>query len=229
MTAELRKKAAAIEENVRLNDAMFARLARVLHVGMTELEVQAKLEACFCEKAGKKISYTGDIVSGERAAAIEGPATDRILKNGDTLILDIQPYAGGWAADTTRTFFFGEPTERMKKAYAKILGAFSAGEAVLKPGTRACDVYRAVNEALAGVPGLCFPHHAGHAVAEFSLVEPRLVAEDETPLSEGMIIALEPGLYGDFGIRVENNYLITEDGFRKLGELTETMEAFVIL
>lgn len=172
------------------------------------------------------MEFSGDVCADSR---IDGDASAYVPKAGDALILDLQP---GWDhcyADTTRTFFIGAPSERQRKAYGAVLNALQEMEQVLATHPRACDVYFAMQKALEK-EGLCCPHHAGHAVGREKFLQPQLIAENTARLTPGMIIALEPGVYfeGAFGIRVENNYLLTEEGIEELFHYPLEIEKFII-
>ena len=84
--------------------------------------------------------YIGDFVSGERTAEIGGDATDRKMKPGDLFILDLSlRCADGWC-DTCRTFFLGEPSEEIRRAYDTVLRCQRVGELAVRPGVKASDI-----------------------------------------------------------------------------------------
>ena len=219
-----------VTQNVNRNSLMFEEIRRHIRVGASECDLQRYMGEIFSRQNQKECRFEGDIVSGERTASVEGTATDRLLKQGDVIILDIQIFSGGYAADTTRTFFLGEPTEEMKVMYKRLCEAMEQTERVLKHGTLACDVYKKMADCLCSYGhNTSFPHHAGHALSKLPFEQPQLVAECNIPLEKGMIIALEPGLYNDdFGMRIENNYLITDDGCEKIGSFTTDINYFII-
>jgi Xaa-Pro aminopeptidase len=89
----------------------------------------------------------------------------------------------------------------------------------MRPGTRAADVFAGMHRAIIGrYPDGSFPHHGGHGVGVTVFEAPHLIPADDTLLRDGMVIAVEPGVYlpGRFGVRVENIYLVTPDGGRDL-------------
>ena len=193
-----------------------------LHIGMTEKEI-AEVISSVCPK------WEGDLISGERSADIEGGPTDRVIKSGDVVLLDLQVCADNQWSDLTRVYFMGEVSDKHKKAYSDVLSAISVGEAMLRPGTKAKEIWHKMREAIG--TEFAFAHHGGHRIGTEEIVaEPRFVPENEDCLKEGMIVTLEPAVYypGEFGIRFENNYLITDSGFRRLCSLpTDIMEYIV--
>ena len=94
---------------------------------------------------------------------------------------------------------------------------------------KSSEIYRKVREAVNST--FAFSHHAGHRVGNDEIViEPRFVAECDEELKAGMIVTLEPGIYfpGKFGIRLENNYLITENGFKRLDDLSLDRTDYIV-
>lgn len=219
MTAFLKE----FETRLACNRAAFDAAKANYQPGMSEQEIKKIILAAWGNPAWE---FSGDVCADSR---IDGDATAYIPKAGDALILDLQP---GWAdcyADTTRTFFIGEPTPKQKEAYGAVLDALKAMEQCLATHPRACDLFNVMQETLQKY-GLSCPHHAGHAVGKEKFLQPQLIAGNDTPLTPGMIIALEPGVYfeGEFGIRVENNYLLTEDGIKELFNYPLDINYFII-
>ena len=206
-----------------MNRAAFDATKAGFRRGMSEQQIKQLILERWDQPA---MEFSGDICADGR---IEGDATPYIPKEGDALILDLQPGWDGCYADTTRTFFIGAPTQEQKEAYAAVLAALKAMEQVLATHPRACEVYNAMQKELQGF-GLCCPHHAGHAVGREKFLQPQLIAENDALLEPGMIITLEPGVYFEnrFGIRIENNYLLTEDGMEELFQYPLNIEKFII-
>lgn len=193
--------------------------------GMTEKDIKnIILSVC-----GSADDYSGDIVAGTRTSEIEGDATDYVLKDGDCLILDLQFKTKDVWSDTTRTFFIGEPTVEMRKAYDFCIRAKKAGESVLKSGVLACDVYNAVKGAFLPFEEN-FPHHAGHLFGKERVMQPQFLPERNERLKVNEFVTLEPGIYfeGSFGMRIEDNYQITENGCEKLFDYPLVLEDNII-
>ena len=196
-------------------------LREILHIGISEKEI-AGIIASF------GAMWQGDIVSGERSADIEGTATDRVITEGDALICDIQFYDGEMWSDITRTYFFGEPSESAVKMYNKTEKAIKTAEKILKDGTKCSDIYELLQKEINSP--YSFKHHAGHLIGDKPLIKPQFLPDCDEALKSGMAVTLEPGIYipGKFGIRIENNYLITDSGFIRFLDYTQDIEEFII-
>ena len=90
-------------------------------------------------------------------------------------------------------------------------------EKAFKPGVRACDVYNAVNNVFLK-EGKSLVHHAGHKILTNAVMQPQFLPENTTLLDDDSFYTLEPGLYKNFGIRIENDYLLENGTLQNLFE-----------
>jgi Xaa-Pro aminopeptidase len=145
---------------------------------------------------------------------------DRAVESGELFCLDVGVGVRGYRSDLCRTFAVdGNPTDAQQTAHARVVEVMKMGEAFLKPGQSCTGMFEAVAAELDGWNGYAFFHHAGHGIGLDAHEVPRINPGWDDNFEVGDVVAFEPGLYGDElrgGIRLENNYLITEDGFRQL-------------
>ena len=221
-----------VKRALEANRAAYEALRAVLRVGMTERDayelVREAVDAA-CGDEGHE--FIGDFVGGARSGAIEGPATDYAFKAGDAFILDLSVRRGETWSDTCRTFFFGEPTDAQRKAYETVIACQELGERIVRAGVCCEDVKTEVEAFLtARGYGGKMPHHVGHLVGPKPYYKPAFEPGDKSELAEGAVCTLEPGLYfeGEFGIRVENDYLVTGSGLENLFEYPREIEKFII-
>ncbi|HUX13967.1 MAG TPA: Xaa-Pro peptidase family protein [Spirochaetia bacterium] len=185
--------------------------------GLTELEIYNAVMSAIVKEAGDGVLPMGDFASGERAFEGGGPPTSRILRPGELMILDIFPLVNGYKGDFTATLAVnGKPTNAQKKLEAALVAALEAGEAILRPGTAARDVYRSVYSELEK-RGFSegFPHHAGHGLGLDHPEAPFFLPRSGETIQAGDVVTLEPGAYSrakQYGARIERNYLITDHG-----------------
>lgn len=180
---------------------------------------------------GHEWEYFGDFISGERTAGIEGCATDRRMKPGDLFILDLSLRCDSGWCDTCRTFCLGKPSEEMRRAYDAVLRCMKVGELTVRPGVKASDVKTVMESFMISQGyGGHMPHHGGHAVGEAPYQKPAFEQGCDMLIGAGQIITLEPGLYFEnrWGIRVENNYLVTENGLKNIFDYPTQLDYFII-
>ncbi|MEL6152177.1 MAG: Xaa-Pro peptidase family protein [Chloroflexota bacterium] len=188
--------------------------------GKSELDLYTAVESAIVHAAGTAVLMLGDFASGERAWAGGGPATTRVMNAGDYMIFDLFPVVNGYKGDYTATLSVdGTLNDTHKRLQDALHAAVAAGEAALKPGNIAGDVYRATYQPVlnAGFSEENIRHHAGHGLGLGHPEPPFFVPNSTEVLEVGDVVTLEPGAYGnDFGARIEHNYLITETGFERL-------------
>lgn len=219
-----------IRECIACNEAAYREIKEHIQKGNTEIDAYAQILTAMNTNTGFSGEMIFDLLGGKRTGEVSGKPGNYRLQNADTLIVDLLPRCRGVYADTTRTFFIGEIHPMAYQWYQTLLEALEHAENLLKPGVRAKDIYRCVQETFdEHRTGAVFPHHAGHALGFDYYEAPRFVKNEEKELREGMIVAIEPGLYlpGKMGIRIENNYRITGDGAELLGTIPLAAEQFI--
>jgi len=193
-----------------------------ISAGMTEKEL-AKIISDVCP------NWQGDLISGERSADIEGKPTDRIIKKGDVVLLDLQVYSDNMWSDLTRVYFIGGASEKQISAYKQVKKAIATGETLLRPGKKGKEIWNSMRNAIG--TEFAFTHHGGHLIDSKNFyLQPSFTDECEDVLQSGMIVTLEPAVYypKEFGIRLENNYLITADGCKRLCSLPMEMSNYIV-
>lgn len=224
--------AGGVRRALEANRAAYDAIRLGLRVGMTELDAHAIVQAAVDRVCGDEShEFIGDFVGGARSGAIEGPPTDYAFRPGDLFILDLSVRRGDVWSDTCRTFFLGRPTQRQRDAYAAVLAAMEAGERCVRAGVVASSVRpRMLAELDArGFAGM-MPHHGGHLVGPEPYMKPAFEDGCDGSVGEGDVCTLEPGTYaaGEWGIRVENDYLVGADGLEDLFGYPRDLEFFVI-
>lgn len=225
-----------IESGVRraleANKAAYDALRTGLRAGMTEKDAYAIVESAVGRVCGgEPHEFIGDFVGGARSGAVEGPPTDYAFKAGDAFILDLSVRRGDVWSDTCRTFFFGEPSADRRKAYDAVVACLRLGERIVRAGVCCEDVKNEVESYLVSIGyGGKMPHHVGHRVGPKPYMKPAFEQGDRSLLETGTVCTLEPGLYfeGDFGIRVENDYLVSEAGLVNLFEYPRDIDTFIV-
>jgi len=186
--------------------------------GSTEREIANFVAERYAEAGGDGLTMLV-VGSGPRSAAVNAPPTGRVLAPGDVLRLDIIGTKGRYHSDVARTAVVGEPTAEQQHVYDLLHGVHRRCLAALRPGVLTSDVYAIYREAMddAGLP----PYHfVGHGLGITLHEDPFVNALSSIPLEEGMVLCIEPLtlLEGRFGIQIEDEVLITADGYTPFTE-----------
>jgi Xaa-Pro dipeptidase len=209
---------ALLRRCMRATDVGHAWARANIAPGMTELDVYLGVAAACQKDAGQAAIVYGDFAVSPGPERRGGPPTDRVLAAGDLFILDYSVVLEGYRSDFTNTLAVGKrPTAGQQRLFDVCRAAMSAGEAALKAGAACKAVFDAV-EGPFQKAGETLVHHAGHGLGLGHPEDPFLVRHANETLLAGDVVTLEPGLYlpGVGGLRIENNYLITDGGYEKL-------------
>lgn len=196
-----------------------------LREGMKETEVAAVIESSILTYG---VGHGGVNRARGYAFAVSGPntedvyawgpyniSTDRVLQEGDLVLIEIDAYADGYWADITRTFIVGVPNREQQEIMGVILETIEKVVSALEPGMKASAVDELARSfiKIAGY-GDYFPHSVGHGVGFAFHEMPYLRPTSDSIIEPGTVLAIEPGIYIPHwgGIRVEDNVVITEEG-----------------
>jgi hypothetical protein len=211
---------ALLTQSMRAGEAGHAWALREVRPGMTELEVYRGVASACTEAAGRAVIVYGDFAVSPGPERRGGPPTRRVLAAGDMMILDFSVVIGIYRGDFTNTMVVGgKPRDDQRRLYDSCIAAMRAGEDQLRGGAACQQVYDAVFQSFekAGMAEH-FPHHAGHGLGLTHPEAPYFVRRSGETLLENDVVTLEPGLYVSNvgGIRIENNYRITANGFETM-------------
>jgi Xaa-Pro aminopeptidase len=128
----------------------------------------------------------------------------------------------GYRSDLTRVFLTGKPTKHIEKVYGTVLAAQQAAIAAIRPGVRCADVDRIARGMIADAGfGKFFGHGLGHGFGLEIHESVRMSPLSEQVFEPGMVVTVEPGVYlpGKFGVRIEDDVLVTSDGCEVLSSV----------
>lgn len=210
---EMIRRAAAIA------DEAMTKVFQTVKKGMTEAEVSSYAEYVMKTEGAEGASFEPFLMSGENAWLPQRLSSQKKLKEGELMILDLGAIYGGYCSDLTRTFGLGDLTRAQEKIFKVALKAQQAAIAAIKPGVKAAEVDGIAREIIErdGFGGY-FPHLSGHGVGLSIHESPIIDRSVETFLSPGMVTTIEPGIYfpGVGAARIEDMVLITETGHELL-------------
>ncbi|GAA3940333.1 Xaa-Pro peptidase family protein [Microbacterium soli] len=216
---QVRKTKTAVElEVIRRGAALTStaqrRAAEAVRPGRTELECFAEVRAVWDDAIGGRCEVTGDFISGiDRTAGVVGWASDRVIREGDPVIVDLAPRMDLYWGDSANTLFVGEPGAEFLRMHRAVSSALQAGVDATRPGLSVGELDRIVRSTVERA-GYTYPHHTGHSVGTASHEFPSIVPGAGEPLEPDMVILLEPGAYvpGIGGVRLEWMLAVTGTG-----------------
>ena len=209
-----------LKMNAGIADRAMQHAFASIKPGMTENEVAAEIRAHFSlEGAAPQFWIVG---AGGNGAFPHHSASDRVVKEGDAVVIDIGGRKQGFPSDMTRMAVIGEPPEGYGQIHSIVEKAVQAALKAAKPGALARDVDAAARGVITDAGyGEYFVHRTGHGLGIDIHEPPYITASSDTVLEEGMVFSIEPGIYlpGRFGIRLEDIVILREDGAEILSSL----------
>jgi Xaa-Pro aminopeptidase len=208
---------ARLERAVAITREGHETAARSTVAGMRERDVQTQIEYAFFKAGATGLPYGSIVGSGPNGAVLHWWDNSRTLQDGDVVVVDAAAEYGRYASDVTRTYpVSGRFTPEQAKAYRAVYQAQEDVFAAIKPGVSMADLQKAAEQSLERAGYLeNFIHGFGHFVG----LDVHDAGAYEAPLPVGAVFTVEPGIYipeRGFGIRIEDEVLITEDGYRLL-------------
>jgi Xaa-Pro aminopeptidase len=191
--------------------------ARATVAGVSERDVQTQMEYAFNAAGGTGLSYSSIIGSGPNGAVLHWDDNSRLLKAGDLVVIDAAAEYGRYASDVTRTYpVAGKFDDEQARVYRAVYQAQEDIFAAIKPGVTMAELQHVAEESLRKSGHLKdFIHGFGHFVG----LDVHDAGSYGKPLPVGAVITVEPGIYlpeRGFGVRIEDEVLVTETGFRLL-------------
>jgi Xaa-Pro dipeptidase len=183
--------------------------------GMTQPQLEDLVK-----KAHDQLGFTGgaDAQVGEFSAFPHGSVTPQVVHEGTIVLMDGGCAVEGFQSDITRTYVLGKASDKMNKVFDIVLHAQSAALAAARPGVECGAIDAAARKAVTdggyGPDYKYFTHRLGHGMGMDGHEWPYLVRGNPTKLQANMTTSNEPGIYirGEFGIRIEDDMHITENG-----------------
>ncbi|MFQ5913434.1 MAG: M24 family metallopeptidase [Nitrospinota bacterium] len=213
-----------IQEATAIADAVTQTAIDHVRAGVRECEVAAEAMRTLFRYGGEFAHLASPFVaSGERMSPPTRFATDKIIRHGDIVFIDIGAMWGGYFGDVARTVICGKPSHRQQEIYTAVYECLQAGVAQMRPGNTNAQATRAFIDKAAehGLEKNFIDLYIGHGCG-VSPNEPPYVGEGakgamEVEFLPDMVFAVEPliwapGVRGGGGVRIEDMIWIREDG-----------------
>jgi Xaa-Pro aminopeptidase len=220
-----RAEVAALREAGEAIDRVHASVPDWLRPGRTEEQVAADIGEAILAEGHSRADFT-IVASGPNAASPHHTASDRVLRAGDVVVVDIGgTMPSGYCSDCTRTYVIGQPSDDFASYYQVLKDAQDAACAAVRPGTSAESVDAAAREPITAAGyGQFLLHRTGHGIGLETHEDPYIVAGNAEPLLPGNAFSVEPGIYpGPDGARIEDIVVCTETGCERLNNVTRAL------
>ncbi len=223
-----REEVGRIRKACRIASRVADEIPGMLRRGMKEYEAAAELDYRMMRMGASGAAFGTNASFGASSAEPHHGAEDIALREGDTALFDFGCKVEGYCSDITRTFFLGEPEDWQRRMYQVVAEAQRAALGTIRAGANGRDVdaaARAVIDA-SEFKGLMV-HSTGHGLGLSVHDGGRMAPNHDLPLRPGMVLTVEPGVYvrGKGGVRIEDDVLITEEGYEMLTDADRTMRA----
>jgi Xaa-Pro aminopeptidase len=217
----MRKEPAEVELLRRAGhatDRVAARLADAKMSGLTERDLSRQIGRWTVEE-GHDLDTFKIVASGPNGASPHHEPTDRVIGEGDMVVVDFGGKLGGYCSDMTRMFVVGQATPEQAVVHDVVQVAQRTAVDAVRPGVVAADIDDAARSVIeeAGY-GEFFIHRTGHGIGLEGHEEPYIIETNQQPVEAGMTFSIEPGIYlpGRFGVRIEDIVVVTDDGVEPL-------------
>ncbi len=214
----------AIEASI---DAQLDAMKR-MRPGLFEYQVAARMKEIH-EMAGcAREAYAPIVGTGFNSTVLHYSGLNEQIKDGDVVVIDVGGEYGGYTADITRTLpANGKFTARQREIYDIVMGAQNAALAAVKPGAKMYGGAGSLQQIVSDYfrthghdkEGHSLERYYIHGISHHLGLDVHDPGERERPLESGMVITVEPGLYipeEKLGVRIEDDVLVTKDGYQIL-------------
>lgn len=203
-----------------LASQVYENFVQEIRPGQTEREMSQIMREIALSVPEVDQALTDMIISGENSSEFHKFSSDRVVREGELVLLDFSLVVDGWYSDMTRIFSFGEPEAEAIRICHVLEKVKSHLEERVVLGKKCSELYLEAVELLEQEGyGKYFPHRLGHGIGEEMHTLPSLDRDSKAVLEESMVFSIEPGIYlpGRFGARLEDLYTVDASGCRRLG------------
>jgi Xaa-Pro aminopeptidase len=215
-----------ISDAVAIAESALERTVDQVRGGMSELEVAGILELELRQAGSDGFPFPSIVASGPNAALPHARPTERRLATGDFLLIDFGARAGGYCSDVTRTFIVGRASDEQREFYDVVRHANERAVRSVRAGMSGRDADGLARGYIQDRGfGELFGHSLGHGIGLEVHEAPRLAKTADTPLVDGAVVTVEPGIYrpGWGGVRIEDDVHLSGGGAQVLTRFTREL------
>jgi Xaa-Pro aminopeptidase len=222
-----------IKQAISITEKAFRRLLGFIHAGVMEFEIEAAIIQEFLCNRSSGPAYGSIVAGGDRARTLHYVSNNAECKDGELILMDFGARYGNYSADLTRTVpVNGKFTQRQKEVYNACLNLHNFSKSILKPGISIVDYTEKVGDEANQLfiklgllteadvknedkENRAYRKYLYHGISHHLGIDVHDLGTRVEPIEPGMVFTVEPGIYIEeeqMGIRIENNFWITENG-----------------
>ena len=209
-----------MKQAIEISERALAHMFETVRLGQSEKEIEQTLIQAMFAQGAEGLAFNPIVAAGDASALPHAKArADYRVQSGDALLIDFGARKDGFAADITRTVFLKDASDEGRAVYDTVLRANLKGHEITRAGVTAHEIDDAVTGVLEASPyGDRIRTKTGHGLGREVHEAPYIVRGNHQVLPAGTVYTNEPGLYavGKFGVRIEDDVLITETGCTSL-------------
>lgn len=213
-----------LRKAAELGEVCFKNVCNKIKPGMTEKDISTIVYDFFVKNGAEGLSFDTIIGSGVNSAQIHSTPTERKIQENDIIQFDMGCILDGYCSDMSRIVFIGTPTEKQVEIYNLVYKTYENAIKNIRVGMTAKEA-----DEYGRLPikefGYDYAHALGHGVGCEVHEMPVLSPKREDKLEENMVFSIEPGIYleNEFGIRIEDVGVLTNDGLEMFTHASEKM------
>lgn len=200
---------------IQITQKAFAFIKTILRSGLREIEVAAEIERFIRLQGATASAFNVIVASGPNSSYPHAAISQRIMRQGEPVVIDMGVEYNGYKCDLTRTFFLGKIKPVVQKVALIVQEAQKLAIKSIRPGAIIKDIDGAARNYISEKGfGKNFGHALGHGIGLEVHESPSINKKNHHCINKDAVITIEPGIYlaGEFGIRIEDMVLVTSTG-----------------
>jgi Xaa-Pro aminopeptidase len=218
---------AFITNAVELADAAFEQAKAIIRPGITEKEAAWEIEKLLRQERSEGMPFEIIVASGPNSALPHARPTEKMIRSGEPVLIDMGARINGYCSDFSRTLFLGKADKTLREIYNIVLKAQTAAIEGVESGMDASQADQLARGVVkqAGYRD-AFGHGLGHGVGLAVHELPTLGPSSSDSLADGMVFTIEPGIYlaGKGGVRIEDMVVLENGKARVLSKAKNSFQ-----